>query len=274
LPHTRDLPSSLVLVGAGRMGGALLEGWLSVGLDPARIAVFDPTPSPELKEDTLAGVRLNPIAAEVRGPEVLVLAIKPQMLESAAPLFADLAAPGTLLVSILAGRTIADLARAVPGAGAIVRAMPNLPASVGQGATALAADSRASEAQKRAAAALLGAVGLVEWLEGEDLIDAVTALSGSGPAYVFHLTECLAQAGEAAGLPRDLAERLARATVSGAGELMARSSLDPARLRENVTSPAGTTAAALDVLMRPDGLCSLMQEAVLAAKRRAEALSG
>jgi pyrroline-5-carboxylate reductase len=167
-----------------------------------------------------------------------------------------------------------DLRARIPNARAIVRAMPNLPASVGRGATGAAASAEVGAKQKAAAHALLSAVGLVEWLDSEDLIDAVTAVSGSGPAYVFHLVECVAQAGAAAGLPEDVSMRLARAMVVGAGELLAQSELSAAALRENVTSPGGTTAAALQVLMRPGGMPDLLREAVAAAKRRAEELSG
>src|SRR5690606_27628266 len=180
-----------------------------------------------------------------------------------------------LLVSILAGKRIADLRARAPGVGAILRAMPNLPASIGRGATAVVAESALSPRRREIADALLGAVGSVEWLEDERLIDAATALSGSGPAYVFHLVEAMAAAGAAAGLPADLAMRLARATVEGAGELLAQSPLTAETLRSNVTSPGGTTAAALEVLMRPkSGLTDLMTEAIAAARRRAEELSG
>jgi pyrroline-5-carboxylate reductase len=178
------------------------------------------------------------------------------------------------VVSILAGKRIGDLQARLPDASAIVRAMPNLPASVQRGVTGAAASPQVSKEQREIAHALLSGVGKVEWVETEDLIDAVTAVSGSGPAYVFHLTECLARAAEAEGLPPDLAARLARATVEGAGELMHRSDLAPGALRENVTSPGGTTAAALSVLMAEDGLEALMRRAVAAARRRAAELSG
>jgi pyrroline-5-carboxylate reductase len=206
---------------------------------------------------------------------VLVLAVKPQMLDEAAAPLNALLGPGTLIISILAGKTIGNLRSRLPSAAAVVRAMPNLPASIGRGATGAAASPEVSEGQRLMADALLSSNGIVEWLGSEDLIDAVTALSGSGPAYVFHLVECLAEAGTAAGLPPDLAQRLARATVTGAGELLFQSDLPPATLRQNVTSPGGTTAAALEVLMREEqGLKALMQEAVAAAKRRAGELSG
>lgn len=272
--HAQDLPSSLVLVGAGKMGGSMLEGWLANGMAPEGVAVLDPRPSDEMTHLCHErGIALNPTTPAA--PEVVVLAIKPQLLDDAAAQVNAILGPQTVLVSVLAGKTIGDLRARLPAATAIVRAMPNLPASIGRGATGAAPSGEVTEQQRRAADALLRCVGIVEWLESEDLIDAVTALSGSGPAYVFHLVECLAEAGKAAGLPADLAERLARATVTGAGELLFQSELPPATLRQNVTSPGGTTAAALDVLMAdPNGLKALMREAVAAAKRRAGELSG
>jgi pyrroline-5-carboxylate reductase len=269
------LPSSLVLVGAGKMGGAMLEGWLSVGLPPRALTVVDPQPSDDVAALCRArGVTLNPENATGDKPAVAVLAIKPQMLEAASPGIAQLVGPGTLVVSILAGKTIADLRARIPDARAVVRAMPNLPASIGRGATGAFANGETSAEQRAVAQTLLASIGTVEWVGDEGLIDAVTALSGSGPAYVFHMVECLARAGAAAGLPGDLAERLARATLAGAGALLADSPLPAATLRENVTSPGGTTAAALEVLMAADGLDPLMRKAVAAAKRRAEELAG
>lgn len=257
------------------MGGALLEGWLSVGLDASSATVLDPKPAPDI--EALCGGRsiaLNPPVADLHPPESVVLAIKPQSLDEAAPMVDRLIGPDTLLVSILAGKMIRDLRRRVPQARAVVRAMPNLPASIGRGATGAFANPETSEPQRAMAHALLASVGVVEWLGSEALLDAVTAVSGSGPAYVFLLTECLARAGEDAGLPADLAARLARATVIGAAELLGRSDLPPEQLRRNVTSPGGTTAAALDVLMDANGLDPLMRAAVSAAKRRGEELSG
>jgi pyrroline-5-carboxylate reductase len=270
-----NLPSSLVLVGAGKMGGAMLEGWLSVGLAPEALTVVEPQPSETIAALCRArGVRLNPQGGKPAAPAVAVLAIKPQMLEAASPHIADLVGPDTLVVSILAGKTIADLQARLPRARAIVRAMPNLPASIGRGATGAFANAATSAEQRATAQALLESVGTVEWVEDEGLIDAVTALSGSGPAYVFQMVECLARAGAAAGLPADLAERLARATVAGSGALLAESALSASTLRENVTSPGGTTAAALEVLMAADGLDALLRKAVAAAKRRAQELAG
>jgi pyrroline-5-carboxylate reductase len=272
--NASHLPSSLLLVGAGKMGGSMLEGWLKVGMKPEGVTVLDPRPSEVMTQFCQErGIPLNPV--NPAAADVLILAIKPQMLDEAAPGLNGALGPKTLIISILAGKTIDDLRSRFPAAGAIVRAMPNLPASIGRGATGAAANEKVSETQRLMADALLSSNGIVEWLPSEDLIDAVTAVSGSGPAYVFHLVECLAEAGAAAGLPPDLAQRLARATVTGAGELLFQSELTPATLRQNVTSPGGTTAAALEVLMRErDGLKALMREAVAAAKQRAEELAG
>jgi pyrroline-5-carboxylate reductase len=269
------LPSSLVLVGAGKMGGAMLEGWLAVGMPGRAVTVVGSASSDATTRlASEKGFALNPADAP-SPPEALVLATKPQMLDDAAPHVNRMVGPGTVVISILAGKTISDLRGRLPNARAVVRAMPNLPASIGRGATGAAGSGDVSEGQKAMADALLRSVGVVEWLSSEDLIDAVTAVSGSGPAYVFHLVECLAEAGVAAGLPSELAARLARATVTGAGELLFQSELPPATLRQNVTSPGGTTAAALEVLMRdPGGMRELMRDAVAAAKRRAGELSG
>lgn len=271
-----DLPESLILIGAGKMGGALLDGWLRLGVPARGITVMDPMAGTGLEAAaSLHGFRLNPPAGTIGSPEILVLAIKPQSLDAAAPSMASMVGAGTLIVSIMAGKTIADIAARLPAAGAIVRAMPNTPAAVGRGITGVVAGPGVTAIQRRQAQALLAAVGGVEWVGDESQIDAVTAVSGSGPAYVFYLVECLAEAGVAAGLPPDVALRLARATVEGAGELMFREPQTGAdQLRRNVTSPGGTTAAALDVLMAADGLALLMRQAVAAAKRRAGELSG
>jgi pyrroline-5-carboxylate reductase len=173
----------------------------------------------------------------------------------------------------MAGRTLQFLAAALPHAGALVRAMPNTPAAIGRGIT-VAVPRHVSEAQRDLADRLLVATGTVEWVADEALMDAVTAVSGSGPAYVFLLAEAMAQAGIAVGLPQPLAEKLARETVAGAGELLHRSALSAATLRENVTSPGGTTAAALDVLMHADGLQPLLKKAVAAATERSRKLAG
>lgn len=255
------------------MGGALLRAWLEKGLEPGRIRVLDPQPSREILD--LADSAGFSIETPNEPPAVLVLAIKPQVLDEAAAALSPLAGPQTLVISILAGKTIANIAARLPSARAIVRAMPNLPAAVGRGATGAVASEAATPDQRALAEALLGAAGHFEWLADERLIDAATAVSGSGPAYVFYLTECLSAAGAALGLPADVAARLARATVEGAGELMYKTPQSaPADLRESVTSRGGTTAAALEVLMAENGLAPLMERAVQAAKRRAAALSG
>ena len=257
------------------MGLAMLEGWLKQGLEPTRITIIDPAPSPRLQELVASGLTLTNAADVIAPADVIVLAIKPQMLDAAAPLLRAAAHSQTLLISVLAGKTIADLGQRLPMTRAIIRAMPNTPAAVGRGITGCAASVDVSEAQKVFATELLASIGRVEWLADEALIDAVTALSGSGPAYVFHLVETMAKAGEASGLPADLAMRLARATVEGAGELMFREpGVEAAVLRQNVTSPGGTTAAALAILMGDDGLQPLMTRAVAAAKQRAGELSG
>ncbi|GGC80338.1 pyrroline-5-carboxylate reductase [Chelatococcus reniformis] len=271
----QPLPSPLVLVGAGRMGGAMLNGWLEGGLAADATCVLEPHATEELRALCAArGIRLNPPVTTLPAPAALVLAIKPQMLADVAPELGGLVRAETLVVSILAGKRLDDLGSALPGARAVVRAMPNLAASIRRGITVAIANAAVTPAQRAAADGLLAAVGAVEWVEDEGLIDAVTAVSGSGPAYVFHLAEALAQAGRAAGLPQALADRLARETVVGAGELLARSAQDPAALREAVTSPGGTTAAALAVLMGANGLTPLLSDAVAAAARRSRELSG
>ena len=269
-------PETLALAGVGKMGGAMLEGWLAGGLDPSGVTLIEPAPSAELQALAQArAMALNPSAAKAGPPEVLVLAVKPQMLDSAALRLAALAGPDTLVVSIVAGKTIGDLAARFPNARAFVRAMPNTPAAIGRGATGAAANAAVTPRQKEMTQTLLGAVGSFHWLAGEELVDAVTALSGSGPAYVFALTEAMAEAGVSLGLPAQLAMSLARATVEGAGELMFRQpELSARRLRENVTSPGGTTEAALTVLQGADGLAPLMARAIRAAHRRAGELSG
>ena len=268
-------PKSLILVGAGKMGRAMLEGWLRLGLAPERVVAIDPKIASEARAE-LAGMGVTVVAnaAELTPPEVMVLAIKPQMLDEAAPMIAPIVGRRTLLISVLAGKTIADLASRLP-AEAIVRAMPNTPAAVGRGISAAYANAGTTPGERALTNALLKAVGRVEWIDDESLIDCVTAVSGSGPAYIFHMVEALAKAGAEVGLPPDLALRLARATVEGAGELLYRQpEVSAATLRENVTSPAGTTAAALTVLMGENGLTPLMVKAVAAAKRRAEELAG
>ncbi len=273
-PDLRNLPGPLVLVGAGNMGGALLNGRLRSGLDPAKVAVVEPNPSPQISALADRGVRLNPEAAALGRVEAVVIAVKPQTADQVTAVIAPMIGASTLVVSIMAGRTLQFLSGALKNASALVRAMPNSPAAIGRGIT-VAVPLRVSEAQRELANRLLAATGTVEWVEDETLMDAVTAVSGSGPAYVFLLAEVLARAGAAAGLPQSLAEKLARETVAGAGELLHRSALDAATLRENVTSPGGTTAAALEVLMGNDNsLAMLMERAVAAATGRSRKLAG
>ncbi len=258
----------LVLLGCGNMGSAMLAGWLARGGAPDAVHVMDPAPSDWLKG---TGVHLNgPLPGS---PAVAVLAVKPQMMGAALPGLAGLARSGTLFVSVAAGTALATLAAALGDEAAIVRAMPNTPAAGGQGITALVGNARAGAGEMAMAEALMAAVGQVVRLESEAQMDAVTGLSGSGPAYVFHLIETMAAAGEAEGLPPALALDLARATVAGAGALAVASGEAPGVLRENVTSPGGTTAAALAVLMDEGaGFPPLLRRAVAAAAARAREL--
>lgn len=265
LSHLND--RGLVLVGCGRMGGALLRGWLAQGLAPASVHVIDPAPPAWVAE---RGVQTEGIMPP--DPAVLVLAVKPQMMGGVLPDLRALGQGGTLVVSVAAGVTLATYDAAFPGA-AVVRAMPNTPAAIGQGITAIIGNARADEAQMALAEALMQAVGRVVRLDDEAQMDAVTAVSGSGPAYVFHLIETLAAAGQAEGLPPAMALQLARATVAGAGQLAASDDADPASLREAVTSPGGTTAAGLAHLMDADiGLPPLMRRTVAAAAARGREL--
>ncbi|MGY6547909.1 MAG: pyrroline-5-carboxylate reductase [Roseinatronobacter sp.] len=259
----------LVLVGCGKMGSALLAGWRARGVPEKAMHVLDPAPSDWLRA---TGVTVNgPLPT---APAVVLLAVKPQMMAAALPGLRDVAGPETVFVSIAAGTTIAQLADRLGAQSPIIRAMPNTPAAVGAGITALSANAHASTRDRALAEALLGAVGRTVWLDHESQMDAVTALSGSGPAYVFHLIEAMAAAGQAQGLSADLAMVLARETVIGAGRLAAGSDETAARLRINVTSPGGTTAAALSVLMDTEqGLPPLMERAIAAAAQRAKDLS-
>lgn len=271
-PH-EALPNSLLLVGAGKMGTAMLRGWLALGLEGRNISIAEPAPSVELMALTAQyGCALTPSPTP---PQVLVLAVKPQMLDGAAPGLRPSVSEKTLLISILAGKTIANLKAHFPNALGLVRAMPNLPGAVGRGMTGLVAGLPIGETERATAEALMRAIGEIEWLANEDQLDSMTAVSGSGPAYIFYLVEALAAAGVKAGLEEAAAMRFARATLEGSAELLRREpSQSPAELRESVTSKGGTTAAALEVLMGPDGLKPLIEKAVLAALARAKALSG
>ena len=272
---TINLHGPLVLVGAGKMGGAMLSGWLANGLAPKDIFVRDPSPAPEVARLIAEkGISLNFSAADLaaRKPAVVVLAVKPQLMGDVLPVLAELVSPDTLFISIAAGTSLFRLKELLGGEMRAVRAMPNTPAAVSRGMTVCFANPLVTAQQRNIADMLLQAVGDVGWVESEPLIDAVTAISGSGPAYVFYLTECLAAAGEALGLTPELSMQLARATVSGAGEMLHQLPDDAATLRKNVTSPGGTTAAALDVLMGEGGLSPLMRRAAVAARDRAREL--
>jgi len=262
------------LVGGGKMGGALLTGWLDNGLTPDNATIIDPA----LREGP-PGVRVaaDPadLIANAPRPDVLVLAVKPQIMDDVLPAYRALGGGPTAVLSVAAGRLISGFEAAFGAGTPVVRSIPNTPAAVHRGMTVACANAHVTDTVRTTCDALLGAVGDIAWVNDESLIDAVTAVSGSGPAYVFWLTECLARAGVEAGLPEDLAARIAQATVSGAGALMDATSEDPATLRRNVTSPNGTTAAALDVLMNgTDGLGPLMTRAVAAATNRSRALAG
>ena len=269
-----SLSGPLLLVGAGKMGGALLAGWLRQGLDPKSVYVQDPAPS----EDTAALLASHGIPAEAdprlpRAPAVMVMAVKPQIIDEVLASLAPRVEAGTVVLSNAAGKTLASLASHLPKGTAVVRAMPNTPAAIGRAMTVACANSAVTRDQALQCAMLLEAVGEAIFVDDESLLDAATAVSGSGPAYVFLLAECLAEAGEEAGLPPELAARLARQTIAGAGELLHRSDLAPADLRKNVTSPKGVTAAALDVLMGKDGLAELLRRAVKKAAKRSRELS-
>ena len=269
-----DFSGTIVIVGAGKMGGAMLEGWLSLGVDAKAVVVVEPQPSREISALARRGLCLNPVASSVGEASAIVIAVKPQVAPEVVPALGSHLGSGTVVVSIMAGRTLGFLERALPQPAALVRAMPNMPAAIGRGITVAVPNARVSARQRDLVHALLSATGMVEWIADEELMDAVTAVSGSGPAYVFLLAEVLARAGAAAGLPAELAAKLARATVAGSGELLHRSPLDAATLRQNVTSPGGTTAAALEVLMASEGLDQLMAKAVAAATRRSRELAG
>ena len=270
LADTISADRPLVLVGAGKMGGALLSGWLDGGLAAGAARVVDPAPSPELAA-LLANTGAAAPSAEL--PEatiagVLVLAVKPQQIGELLPLLGALIDKRSVTLSIAAGTKLKTLTSGLRS-DRVIRAMPNTPAQIGMGVTVAVGAAGVTAADRDLATTLLSSVGEVEWIDDESLMDAVTAVSGSGPAYVFLLAECLADAGVEAGLDPQFARRLADATVAGAGGLIAASSEPPATLRQNVTSPGGTTAAALEVLQSAGGLGPLMKKAVAAAKRRA-----
>jgi len=259
----------LVILGCGKMGSALLAGWLRRGVSPGSVHVIDPEPSDWVRAQ---GVRINEILPAA--PAVVLVAVKPQMMGAALPAMQALGNGDTVVLSVAAGTPISAFEAALGARTPVIRSMPNTPAAVGRGITAIIGSAHATPAQMDMAEALLSAVGQVVRLEDEEQMHAVTAVSGSGPAYVFHLIEALAAAGEAEGLPADLALRLARATVGGAGQLAEEAEEAPGQLRVNVTSPGGTTQAALGFLMdEASGFPPLLQAAVAAAARRSRELA-
>jgi len=261
----------LLLVGAGKMGGAMLERWLAGGLSAPAVTILDPYLEgerwAELAKSGMASARSIAEAAD-RPYRVMVLAVKPQSMPEALAQVKALTAPETTVVSIAAGVRLSTLEGAFPSGQAIVRAMPNTPAQIGMSMTVAVANANVTEARRAVVDRLFAAIGARAWIDDEGLLDAVTAVSGSGPAYVFLLAECLAEAARAAGLSEKLASLLARQTVAGSGALLAASDLAPAVLRQNVTSPGGTTAAALRILMDEGGLQPLLTRAVEAARKR------
>jgi len=271
------MSAPVILAGCGTMGGALLEAWLERGVEARTVTVVEPRPdiAAALRQRHGLDVAGAPddIGAGVR-PGVVVFAVKPQDMDAVAPGYRRFAGPDTVFLSIAAGRTIGYFEDRLGAGAAIVRAMPNTPAKVRRGITVACPNGPVTPEHRRRCHDLLDAVGEVAWVDDEALLDAVTALSGGGPAYVFLLVECLARAGVDAGLPADLALRLARVTVAGSGELLRRSEDAPETLRRNVTSPGGTTAEALKVLMAADGWQPLLTKAVAAAAQRSRELAG
>jgi pyrroline-5-carboxylate reductase len=270
------LAGPLLLVGCGKMGGALLAGWIAKGLPPVDTYVVEP----EARLRTQARDRHGVVAfAEPKElptdlrPRAIVFAVKPQAMGVVLPAYEHLVASGTVVLSIAAGTALARFEAAFGAETPIVRAMPNTPAAIGQGVTALYANAYVDAAQKQLCEALMAAVGAVHWIDDEDQMHAITAMSGGGPAYVFLLIETLAKAGIACGLPPDLAWPLARGTVAGSGGLAAQSEEPVEVLRRNVTSPGGTTQAALEVLMAKDGIGELFERAIAAATRRSRELA-
>lgn len=265
-------PESILLVGCGKMGSALMDGWIGQGTSPDEVFVIDPM-QPTLPDGVAGGAAFEDIPDGFTA-SVVVLAVKPQVMDAVLAPYHALVQPDTVFLSIAAGRTVASFEAVLGDDARIVRAMPNTPAAVGRGITVLIGNGHVTTAQRDACEALMTAVGKVAWVDDEGLIDAVTGVSGSGPAYVFHLVEAMAAAGISAGLSPDLAMLLARETVAGSGELLAQSAEPAATLRENVTSPGGTTAAALDILMADEGLIELMTRAIMRATERSRELAG
>ncbi len=268
MPNLFPGATPLLLVGAGKMGGAMLARWLELGLDRQYLTIVDPVLDPA----TYPGVTVVPSLDQVTiTPAVVLLAVKPQTMAKVLEPLQALLTPETVVISIAAGTRIATFAQAFP-TNPIVRVMPNTPAQVGRAMSVAVGNAHVRDANRATVTALLDAIGKTAWVDEEDQIDAVTAVSGSGPAYVFHLVEALAEAARAIGLAPELADLLARQTITGAGELLHQSPETAQTLRINVTSPGGTTAAALHVLMGEDALTKLVTKAVVAAKARATEL--
>ncbi|KAF0225100.1 MAG: pyrroline-5-carboxylate [Rhodospirillaceae bacterium] len=264
--------TKILLVGCGKMGSAMLAGWLEQGIRAADVVVVDPHAQGLPDGVTVLGD--VDLLSKTFTPDITILAVKPQVMAQVLPAYARLAGH-TVFLSIAAGKPVEFFRRHLGEAAAVIRAMPNTPAAVRRGITVCYAGANVAQEPRALAQSLLEAVGEVAWIDDESQMDAVTAVSGSGPAYVFLLAEVMAAAGVAAGLPADLADRLARATVSGGGELLRQSLDSSAQLRINVTSPGGTTAAALAVLMdEAKGMAPLMTDAVAAATRRGKELAG
>ena len=261
----------MMMVGCGKMGGAILEGWLSHGHAATDVVVAEPA---EAIRPRISGLRVVASSSEVsETPDMVVLAVKPQSMDSVLPDLKRFADQGAVFLSIAAGKTLQYFAAHLGATAKVVRSMPNTPAAVRQGITVATAASGVSDAEKKRCHEVLEAVGQVLWVEDEALIDPVTALSGSGPAYVFLLVEAMAAAGAKLGLAPEMAMQLARATVVGSGELLRQSAEPASQLRVNVTSPGGTTAAALKVLMADDGVQQIFDKALAAASHRSRELA-
>jgi len=272
------IEGTILLVGCGKMGGALLDGWFKRGLNPVDIIIVEPAGRANIaackRHPALTVLaKASDVPRDFR-PDVVVFAVKPQTIDAMVGDYASFAREHPLFLSVIAGKTVAYFKSKLGASAAVVRAMPNTPAAVGKAISVLVAAPEVDAAQRKVCDVLMASVGQVNWTDSEAIMDAVTAVSGSGPAYVFLLAEVLAAAGERAGLAPELAHRLARVTVAGAGQMLDQLPEAPSTLRENVTSPGGTTAAALKVLMAEPGLAALMNEAVAAAARRSKELAG
>lgn len=270
-----SLNKPILVIGGGKMGSALIEGWLEAGLDPKLVFVVEPDAERRrlMARSGIQAVADRPDVPADLSPEAIMIAIKPQHFDAVLPAYRDLAGVGTMILSIAAGRLIAGIEAFFGEDHAVVRAMPNTPAAIGRGITVLCANPATQEPQRALATGLLAAVGETIWVEAEDLMHAVTALSGGGPAYAFLLVETLARAGSSLGLPDDMAMRLARRTIEGSGALMASSEKPASILRAEVTSPGGTTQAALRVLMGDHGFQELCDKALAEAEKRSRELA-